>query len=255
APGGGRLAMVTLPVPQDTRRIPQRRYQVEPLYRPDVPIDVNRAEGLDAENYIPAGSFTKSTLLTGAYASTGGAAGSAPMPVLMKLNDLAVLPNRWRAAVKDCHVTGHATGDISSERVLIRLDRLACVGPKGQILDIRVSGYAVGPDGKVGIRAKLVTRSGQAIAAAISTGVISGISKSLSLSTQQISTSTLTGTQTVDFGNSALVGFGEAFSSAANRLMDYYLDLADKIMPVLELEAGIPLDLVFSRGTPLSSES
>lgn len=249
-PEGGRLAMVTLTPPKDERRLNAPRFAPAPIYEYEKPLAVNRAAGTTVETYIPAGSFVRATLLTGVYAPTGGAGASQAMPVLMRLDAPAVLPNRWKSKVDSCHVTGSATGDISSERTLIRLDRLSCVGKKGETLDIQVSGYAVGSDGKVGVRSTLVTRSGQAIAAALSTAVLSGLGKAVSLSAQSVTTNA-TGLDTVRYDNALQAGLGQGLASGFDRIVDHYLKLASHIFPVLEVDSGTPLDLVISQGTIL----
>jgi conjugal transfer protein traB len=177
------------------------------------------------------------------------------MPVLMRIDRPAILPNQWKSKVQACHVTGAATGDLSSERVLIRLDRLSCVSQSGETLDIKASGYVVGGDGKTGLRGRLITKSGQALANAVSLSILSGAGKAISLSSQQISTSTLTGTQTVDYSSAWKAGMGQGAADAMSRLVDYYLKLADKILPVLEVDAGTSADIVFSQGTALSNSN
>ena len=247
---GGRLAMVTLTPPKDERRFTTPRFAPAPIYEFEKPLAVNRAAGTTVETYIPAGSFVKATLLTGVYAPTGGAGASQAMPVLMRLDAPAVLPNRWKSKVEACHATGSATGDISSERTLIRLDRLSCVGKKGETLDIQISGYAVGSDGKVGVRSTLVTRSGQAIAAALSTAVLSGLGKAVSLSAQSVTTN-VAGLDTVRYDNALQAGLGQGMASGFDRIVDHYLKLASHIFPVLEVDSGTPVDLVISQGTIL----
>lgn len=193
AVSGPRLAMVTLPPPAPPTS-PAPRVGPSPTLNPDTPLQVNRAAGTTVEDYLPAGSFVRGRLLTGVYASTGAGAASQPLPMVIRLEDTAVLPNAWRSQVTACHVTASATGDLSSERAFVRLDRLSCVGKKGEALDVRVSGYAVGEDGKVGVRGKLVTRSGQAIASALSVGLLSGLGESITRSSEEVTTS-ITGTQ------------------------------------------------------------
>ena len=190
-------------------------------------------------------------LLTGVYAATGAGAASQPLPMVIRLENKAILPNEWRSQVTSCHVTASATGDLSSERVFVRLDRLSCVSKRGETLDVRVAGYAVGEDGKVGIRGKLVTRSGQAIASALSVGLLSGIGNAVSRSNEEITTS-ITGTQSKRYTNAWASGLGEGMSDAMDRITDYYLKLADRIFPVLEVDAGRPVDIVLSQGVLLS---
>ena len=259
--GSPQLTVVTLGTPKDRRRAAQvqdsGKETLKPSYAPttwlapDSPIAVNRAPGSTIATYLPPGAFARATLLTGVYASTGGTA-SDPMPVLMKVENAAMLPNKWQTNIERCMLTGSATGDLSSERVHIRLDRLSCVGDRGETLDVRISGYAVGADGKVGVRGRLVTRSGQAIAAAISTSMLQGIGRAVSLTSQQTTTSLSTGTQTVDYANAWRGGLGDGFAKGMDRISAYFLRLAEKILPVLEIDAGSPVDIVVSQGVLLS---
>lgn len=249
APGSSLAIAVIDPRPEGTKKPAPL---VAPLIDPDAPLAANRSQGRLADAWLPAGSFAPATLLTGLYASTGGASGSQPIPVLMRIDAPAMLPSHWRSEIASCHVTGAATGDLSSERVHIRLDRLSCISVKGETLDIKAGGYAVGRDGKTGVRGRLVTRSGQAIANALSLSVLSGVGRAVSLSAQQVTTSSLTGTQTVDYSSAWKAGMGEGFASGMQRLIDYYLKLADKVLPVLELQSGTPVDIVFSQGVHLA---
>ena len=253
AVSGPRLAMVTLPPPAPPTP-PAPRVGPSPTLNPDTPLQVNRAAGTTVEDYLPAGSFVRGRLLTGVYASTGAGAASQPLPMVIRLEDTAVLPNAWRSQVTACHVTASATGDLSSERAFVRLDRLSCVDKKGEALDVRVSGYAVGEDGKVGVRGKLVTRSGQAMASALSVGLLSGLGESITRSSEEVTTS-ITGTQSKRYKNAWMSGMGEGLSDSMDRITDYYLRLADRIFPVLEVDAGRPVDLVFSQGVLLADPS
>lgn len=248
----GRLTLVTMTGAKDDQSAPQKpRVGPTPYLKPDTPLAMNRAAGTTVTDYLPAGSFVRGRLLTGVYAATGAGAASQPLPMVIRLENKAILPNEWRSQVTSCHVTASATGDLSSERVFVRLDRLSCVGKRGETLDVRVAGYAVGEDGKVGIRGKLVTRSGQAIASALSVGLLSGIGNAVSRSNEEITTS-ITGTQSKRYTNAWASGLGEGMSDAMDRITDYYLKLADRIFPVLEVDAGRPVDIVLSQGVLLS---
>lgn len=144
-------------------------------------------------------------------------------------------------------MTANATGDLSSERVWIRLERLSCMTQSGKALDARIQGYVTGDDGKTGVRARLVTRSGQAIASALLTGSISGLGKAVSLSAQDTTTYT-SGAVGTTVSDSFRAGLGEGLESALDRIADYYIRLADKIFPCLEIDSGRKVDLILSQG-------
>lgn len=219
----------------------------------DAPIAANRARHEAEKTYLPAGSFARATVLSGVTAPTGGNAAQNPMPLLLEVTHFANLPNDFKANVRRCFVTANATGDISSERVLVRLDRLSCMNKAGRAVDMRVQGYVTGEDGKAGVRARLVTRSGQAIASALFTGAISGLGKAVSLSAQRTTTYT-SGAVGSSVDNAWAAGIGEGVDSAMDRIVNYYLKLADKIFPVLELDSGREVDIVLAQGLSIAFE-
>lgn len=219
----------------------------------DAPIAANRARHEAERTYLPAGSFARATVLSGVTAPTGGNAAQNPMPLLLEVTHFANLPNDFKANVRRCFVTANATGDISSERVLVRLDRLSCMNKAGRAVDVRVQGYVTGEDGKAGVRARLVTRSGQAIASALFTGAISGLGKALSLSAQRTTTYT-SGAVGSSVDNAWAAGIGEGVDSAMDRIVNYYLKLTDKIFPVLELDSGREVDIVLAQGLSIAFE-
>lgn len=197
--------------------------------------------------YLPSGTFARVRLLNGATAPTRGQGSGNPVPMLMELTDNAVMPNLYRSGIKRCFITGHATGELASERVLVRLDRLSCIDANGGAVDKKIQGYVAGEDGKTGLRAKLVTKSGQAIANALFTGTLSGFGKAVSLSAENQTTS-ITGTVSTSVTNPWKAGFGEGTSHAMDRITDYYLKLASDMFPVLEVDSGREVDIVISNG-------
>ncbi len=214
----------------------------------ETPLAPNRAGGSRAGEYLPASSFVSARLLTGGYVGTGAGAGMTPIPVVMRLEEAVTLPNMNESDLSGCFVSGSATGDLSSERVHIRLDRLSCVAPTGEALDMRVQGWVYDNAGMLGLPGKLITRSGQAIANALSVSILSGIGEAVSLTSQTTSTSTLTGTQTSEIKNAWGAGLGKGISDGFDRIAEYYLDLADRIFPVLEVTPGQRVDVVFAQG-------
>lgn len=204
--------------------------------------------------WIPAGSFTQAVLLGGLDAPTGGQAQSNPHPVLARLKDNSILPNRFRTRTRECHVVGAGYGDISSERAYIRIETLSCVLKTGRILELPVQGYIAGEDGKTGMRGRLVSKEGQILARALLAGLGSGIGQGLAQSSTTLSTSALGSTQSIDPGkvleNGAYTGVGKAL----DRLAQYYITLAEKIFPVIEVAAGRTVDVVLTKGVPLDED-
>lgn len=217
-------------------------------------ISPNRTREKKAEDLLLTGTFAKATLLNGVEAPTGGQANGNPMPILMELTDAAVLPNRYRSDLKRCFVTATATGDLSSERVLVRLDRLSCITDDKDTIDVKLTGYVTGEDGKTGLKARVVTRSGQAIANALLVGTLSGLGEAVSLAAQDSSTN-FAGTVTNSVNNPWRAGIGAGMEDALDRIADYYLKLADKIFPVLEVDAGRTVDIVITQSASIATHA
>jgi conjugal transfer pilus assembly protein TraB len=205
----------------------------------------------DTRRYLPSGAFTRAVLLGGLDAPTGGQAQRDPQPVLLRLADNAVLPNQFRAGVKECFIVGAGYGDVSSERAYIRTESLSCVTRDGTAIDVPVKGYVAGEDGKAGMRGRLVSKQGQILANALLSGVASGIGHAFTQSSTTLSVSPLGTTSTVDTGKQLEAGFGTGVGKALDRLAQYYISLAEKLFPVIEVDAGRRVDVVLTQGVAL----
>ena len=205
----------------------------------------------DTRRYLPSGAFTRAVLLGGLDAPTGGQAQRNPQPVLLRLADNAILPNQFRARVKECFIVGAGYGDVSSERAYIRTESLSCVTRDGTAIDVPVKGYVAGEDGKAGMRGRLVSKQGQILANALLAGVASGIGHAFTQSSTTLSVSPLGTTSTVDPGKQLEAGLGTGVGKALDRLAQYYISLAEKVFPVIEVDAGRSVDVVLTQGVAL----
>lgn len=202
-----------------------------------------------AGSYIPAGTFARVVVLNGLDAPTGGQSQSNPGPVLLRIQDHANLPGGFKVDLRGCIVTGAGDGDVAAERARIRLDRLSCVDANGGAIDIQVRGYVAGEDGKAGMRGKLVTKTGQMLSNALLASVGSGIGEAFKSGSETTTANPLGGATTVTKpGDGFQRGFGSGTQRAFDMLARYYIQLAEKTFPVVEVEGGRVADVVFSRG-------
>ena len=213
------------------------------------------ADKKDSRSYVPSGSFFRAALLGGLDAPTGGQAQSNPHPVLMRVQDNAFLPNRYRFKIRECFALGASYGDISAERAYIRLETLSCVRQDGQAIDAAVKGYVVGEDGKAGMRGRLVSKQGQVLANALLAGIGAGIGQAFQQSATIVSTSPLGSVGTVEPGKQLQAGLGTGVGKALDRLSQYYITLAEKMFPIIEIDAGRTVEVVFTKGFSLEGES
>jgi len=202
--------------------------------------------------YLPV-SFTRGVLLGGLDAPTGGQSQSNPHPVLIRLSDNAVLPNRFRGEYRECFVIAAGYGDIGSERAYLRTENLSCVRDDGSTLEVKIQGSVYGEDGKVGMRGRLVTKQGQMLANALLAGIASGIGQGLSTSATSYSTSALGTIASASGSDAYRTGLGSGVGRALDRLAQYYIKLAEQTFPVVEIDAGREVDVVITKGVRIDA--
>jgi conjugal transfer pilus assembly protein TraB len=202
----------------------------------------------EGETYIPPGSFARGFMLSGLDAPTGGQAQQNPHPVVVEMIDPMSLPNQQLADYQKCRLLANGIGDLSSERAFLRLERLSCVRQDGGVIDIAVRGYIADQTGKAGIRGRLVSKQGQVLARALVSGVASGIGDAFAEGNYINSVSPLGSTRTMKDGHEFELGLSQGVGSALNKLADYYIKTAENMYPVIEVDAGLPVDIVFTQG-------
>ncbi|WP_254446849.1 TrbI/VirB10 family protein [Ruegeria sp. HKCCD8929] len=205
-------------------------------------------------NYLPAGSYAPAVVLSGADAATNVSNRENPIPVLFRITGPAVSAatggrSPAKVNLKGCTVQGSATGDLSSERVKVRLITMTCINRKGAVLETKVSGYMAG-SGKEGVRGHVTSREGPQVRNALVAGVIGGLGKGLSTATTSVLGNDDTSAEEAlkGAGLGTIAGGAE---SAANSLAEYYITRAEQYQPVVSLYGGTKVELVFLEGVEL----
>lgn len=202
--------------------------------------------------YIPSNTFVKGTLIIALSANTGGNADTTPTPFMVRLTNLAQLPNEFRANLRSCMVAGSGYGDLSTERIKMRLTKMSCVLKNGQAIDIQVDGYVAGEDSKPGMRGMVVTHSGTVAAKATLAGFVQGIGQ-IGQAMGQTQTITPLGgvTTTISPSQALIAGAGSGISQAGSNLSTYYMNMLQQISPSIEVSAGRHVTVVFTSGVEL----
>lgn len=213
---------------------------------------------LQSMGWLPSGSFVRAQLLSGIDAGTGTGS-NLPLPVLMRLTDLGILPNRFQMDITECFVIGAAWGDLPSERVYIRTETLSCLHKAGNIVTIDgdLKAQAIGEDGKLGLHGRVVTKQGAILANSMMAGFISGLSQAFK---PRISYAplTLTGNST-DNRSFELPPLQDSLTAAGvsgvgrttELIAGFYLKQAQSLFPVIEIDSARHVDLVILKGMPL----
>lgn len=202
----------------------------------------------NVKTYVPAGAFGRITLLSGVDAPTGGLADSNPMPVLMKVRDKGTLANYFKTDLKECTVIGAAKGNLSSERVEIRLETITCILANGNIIEEPIKGYVAGEDGKAGFRGKVISKQGSIIAKAAMAGVAGGMGRAVQEQYQTVSSSALGTVTSIDPNKVFQSGAAQGFGSAMDKIAEFYISRANETYPIVELASERQGDLVLTSG-------
>lgn len=204
--------------------------------------------------YIPSGSMLKGVMLAGIDAPTGNNARKDPFPVQVRIQKDAILPNGYKADLKECFLLMSGYGDMSSERALLRGEQLSCITDNGEIIQANLPSYAAGEDGKAGLRGRLVSKTGSILAKTLLAGFASGASEAFDVSVTPTLSTTSTGkVEYMDaMSSEAFQGAGvKGVSNALERLSDYYMNLAEEMFPIIEIDGGREITVVVTQGTEL----
>jgi Bacterial conjugation TrbI-like protein len=196
-------------------------------------------------SYLPGGSMARSVLLTGVDAPVGG----KPFPVLLALKEAFASPNSYQVPLRGCFALGKAEGNASSERADIQIIRMSCVLPDGKAFEQEITGYLVGEDGKQGIPGKLVDKEGRKIAFAAVAGVGAGLARAFG---QQQATNVVTDSGAVTSavtGDALTFGLAGGAQGAATEMQRYFQKQAERLFPVVEIDAGKNVTMVMLSGT------
>ena len=208
--------------------------------------------------YLPAGSYAEGRLVTGVFATSriGGA-----LPVLFavtktfhgpfQLGGPGHSPLATALPIAGCLILGKAQADLASARVLAQLDTLSCVFPDGATFARPIKGYATGIDGTLGLPGRLETRDAAYLARTFLTSLMAGASEAFALAKRTTIITPFGGTITTQTGQvGEMAGFA-ALAQAAAQLSQFYLQQAERLMPVLWAESGSPAHLVLQEGLAL----
>ena len=204
-------------------------------------------------NYVPAGSYAPGLVLTGAEAKTGTQNAQSPVPVVIKITGPAIGPSdgtrSTRIDLTGCRATGSAIGDLSSERVSVRLDSLSCVRG-AHVYEAPIAAY-VSNSGQQGVRGRLYSRAGPAVSNAAIAAALEGFGGAISGTGTTVIGADGAGTADI-LRTAPLAAAGGAAQGAASKLADYYIDRAEEIAPVVSLYAGTSINIVFLEGADLT---
>jgi len=197
---------------------------------------------------VPAGSFASCTLLTGIYAPTTG----EPLPVLLRVDELAIGPNKSRVPIRGAFLVGKAQGDANSHRAIVQLVSLSLVLGDGTAVEVPVNGYIADKDGVQGARGQYVYRIGEIAGHASLAAGLEGLSETFRAINSTRLVNPLGGvTDSIDPNNAAKVVGVSSASKALSRLSEVFTRRLDEVVPAIHVTNGRPVTAVFLQSVTL----
>lgn len=225
---------------------------LEILAKPPVETELGLTRG-DVADWVPTNAYAPATFLVTVDMPAGSEDESDPLPVLLRITGPAksVLENGapLETNLTGCQVNGAARPDLSSERVLIRLQKMTCLRESGEVVETAVEGY-VAQFGKVGVRGRVIRREGAFIKQALLASFVGGFGDALGANTQ-LAYTPYSGTENQSLSPEDIIrgGIGGGLSSASDRIADFLIEQAEDYDSVIELPAGVAVELVFVSGS------
>ena len=153
--------------------------------------------------------------------------------------------------IQGCLINGAARGDLSSEKVYVKLQRMTCAQPGGRYAVSEVKGF-IAFAGKSGVRGRVVSREGSLITQAFLAGLAGGFGRAFSANTNSLfqGTNVSVGGKRPQLGAGEILqgGVGEGVSEAADTVSKYLIERAEQYQPVIEMPTGIDVEIVFLDG-------
>lgn len=215
----------------------------------------------DSRDYLPPNSYAPARVIVGVDASTGVASQTDPLPVVLRITGPARSVLRGGKVlttdITGCLVNGAARGDLSSEKVYVKLARMTCAQPGGRYAVSEVKGF-ISFAGKSGVRGRVVSREGSLVGQALLAGIVGGFGRGFSANANGIFTGQVGADgkrQSLSPTDIVAGGLGQGAGEAADTVSKYLIERAEQYQPVVEMPTGIEVEIVFLDGVHVRSQT
>lgn len=209
----------------------------------------------DSPDYLPPNSYATARVIVGVDAPAGVASQTDPLPVVLRITGPArsVVRNGklLTTKIQGCIVNGAARGDLSSEKVYVKLAKMTCDQPGGRVAVSEVKGF-ISFAGKTGVRGRVVSREGSLVTQALLAGIVGGFGRGFSANANSVFQGLQTDgngkRQGLSGGDIVQGGLGQGVGEAADTVSKYLIERAEQYQPVVEMPTGIQVEIVFLDG-------
>ncbi|MAM37032.1 MAG: conjugal transfer protein TraB [Erythrobacter sp.] len=209
----------------------------------------------DSINYLPPNSIASAKVIVGVDASAGVNSQTDPLPVVLRVTGPArsVFQNGrlLTTKIEGCLINGAARGDLSSEKVYVKLQKMTCPQPGGRYAVSEVKGF-IAFGGKTGVRGRVVSREGGLVTQAFIAGLFGGFGRGFSANANSVFQGTNISTNgkrdKLSTGEILEGGFGEGVAQTGDMVSKYLIERAEQYQPVIEMPTGVDVEIVFLEG-------
>jgi conjugal transfer pilus assembly protein TraB len=122
-------------------------------------------------------------------------------------------------------------GDLSSERHTYVVRHFLVSGKTEGVIEARLDSYAVGEDGKAGVRGRVVSKQGQIIAKSLMAGFLGGVSEAFDVNPVPVVNTNPGQLHSINLCSLTRCcrGCREGASKALDRIAQFYIDMAEGI--------------------------
>jgi conjugal transfer pilus assembly protein TraB len=212
------------------------------------------------KNYFPTTTLMKGVLLNGLYAPTLSKGSSNPHPAIIRIDDLSSLPNELQRNIEGCRILGEAYGELSDNRVHIRLAKLACTAKDGNFfLDDAIKGVVFGEDGIIGIPGELRANFNELLLTSFFMESLAGLGNAIrSASTTTVISDTGVSQEYIEgegtmsrAGKIMLAAGGEGLGKGFSMISEFYLNILNEMSPVIKINGGREIEITITDGIEL----
>jgi conjugal transfer pilus assembly protein TraB len=216
------------------------------------------------KNYFPTATLMKGVLLNGLYAPTLSKGSSNPHPAIIRIDDLSSLPNELQRNIEGCRILGEAYGELSDNRVHIRLAKLACTTKDGNsYLDDTIKGVVFGEDGIIGIPGELRANFNELLLTSFFMESLAGLGNAIRgattttvISDTGVSQEYVEGEGNWDkAGKIMLAAGGEGLGKGFSLISEFYLNILNEMSPVIKINGGREIEITITDGIELRLQS
>ena len=210
--------------------------------------------------YIPANSYAQAKLISGVDAGVGISSEANPRQTLLRITGEAVSAGIGADYLKTdrligCLLSAKAIGDISSEKAYLDGVLLTCAVDKHTAVEVPVKAY-ITSHAKSGIRGEVVSREGDMVLKSFLSGLASGFGNGIQQMSQPSFSMSGSGfsSNTPKAHDIFRSGLGSGASNSGDALSQYFIKRAEQYQPVISVDEGIEVYVVFQEGFSLRED-